>query len=52
MKKFKVVIMTVYEFLEQCKQTALLEKNFQDVEFLKMAIENLTIEQANIIIKG
>lgn len=44
--------MTVYEFLEQCKQTALQEKNYQDVEFLKMAIENLTIEQAEQTIRG
>lgn len=52
MKKNKGVIMTIYEFLEHCKINALLEKNFQDVEFLKMAIENLTIEQAGIFIKG
>ena len=43
--------MTVYEFLEQCKQNALLEKNYLNVEFLNMAIENLTIAQAEQIIK-
>lgn len=43
--------MTVYEFLEQCKINALHEKNYQDVEFLKMALENLTIAQAEQIIK-
>lgn len=43
--------MTIYEFLEQCKQTALQEKNYLNVEFLKMVIENLTIEQAEQIIK-
>jgi hypothetical protein len=43
--------MTVYEFLEQCKINALQEKNYFDVEFLNMAIENLTLEQAEKIIK-
>ena len=32
--------------------TSLEEKNYFDVEFLKMEIENLTIEQAEQIIKG
>lgn len=44
--------MTVYEFLEQCKTNALQEKNYFDVEFLKMEIENLTIEQAEQTIRS
>ena len=43
--------MTVYMYIEGLKKQALENRDFMDVEFLQELQENLTIEQAEQIIK-